>query len=467
MKAAMLLLLAVSPARSQARFEAPFFFGLATAPGQSEDDLPDIWLDWGRAGKTAAYRNQARPEARLQFWTRPEIELDLAAHTGIQVYRLGVDWGRVEPAPHVFDAAAISRYREILGMVRARKMRVMLTLMHHSVPKWAQDHGGWLKDGMKADYQEFARRMIDEYAPDVDYWVTFNEGNVFAPLAYSSGLWPPGERRSIASLLAVGPYRGAAIAAMDRMSDAHSDLYDWAHAKYPSIKLGLAHNMAYYTSDGLVGGIVAHFTGDLMNWRFPERIRGRMDFFGMNYYGAEWIDGTRLVLEPAAEYSESGRAIYPEGLYLLLKEIHQRFRALPIIVTENGISDSTDILRPSYMIEHLQAVARARDEGVPVAGYIFWTLSDNLEWADGYCPKFGLMGVDRAHEFRRVARPSYDLFRSIVATGEVTSAMRLAAREKVEAHAGEDRPFCRSPDGFTPLDEPVARKIRPRAWQFR
>jgi beta-glucosidase/6-phospho-beta-glucosidase/beta-galactosidase len=467
MNALLLLLLAVSPVRAQARFDAPFFFGLATAPGQSEDELPDIWLDWGRAGKTAAYRNQAEPEERLRFWTHPEVELDLAARTGIQVYRLGVDWGRVEPAPHVFDAAAISRYREILGMVRARKMRVMLTLMHHSVPKWAQEKGGWLNDGMKDDYQEFARRMIAEFNPGVDYWITFNEANVFAALAYSSGLWPPGERRSVAALVDFGPYRGAAIKAMDRMSDAHNDLYDWAHANYPAIKLGLAHNMGYYTSDGLLGGLVAHFTGDLMNWRFPERIRGRMDFFGMNYYSAEWIDGTRLAIEPAAEYSESGRAIYPEGLYLLLKEIHQRFRGLPIIVTENGISDSTDILRPSYLVEHLQAVAQARAEGVPVAGYIFWTLSDNLEWADGYCPKFGLMAVDRAHEFRRLARPSYDLFRSIVATGEITSAMRLAARAKVEAHVGEDRPFCRSEDGFTPLDEPVARKIRPRAWQFR
>jgi hypothetical protein len=253
---------------------------------------------------------------------------------------------------------------------------------------------------------------------------------------------------------------------MDRMSDAHNDLYDWAHANYPGIELGLAHNMAYYTSDGLLGGLAAHFTADLMNWRFPERTRGRLDFFGLNYYGAERIDGTRLLIDPAVEYSESGRAIYPEGLYLLLKEIHLRFPSLPVVVTENGIADSTDILRPSYLIEHLQAVARARAEGVPVAGYIYWTLSDNLEWTDGYCPKFGLAAVDRAHGLRRVPRASYELFRTIAATREITAAMRASARAAVEAHAGEDRPFCRGEDGFTPLDEPVARKILPQTWQF-
>ena len=465
--AALLLVLPVAPARSQARFEAPFFFGLASAPAQSEDALPDIWLDWGSAGRIAAYRNQPRPEARLEFWTHPEVELDLAARAGVSVYRLGVDWGRVEPAPHVFDAAAIARYREILRMIRARKMRVMLTLMHHSVPKWSQAKGGWLNGETKDDFEEFGRRMIEEYRPDVDYWITFNEPNVFPPLAYVSGLWPPGERRSVAALIALGPYRGAAIRAMDRMSDAHDDLYDWAHARFPGIRLGFAQNMAYYTSKGLFGGLVAHFTGDLMNWRFPERARGRMDFFGMNYYGAEWIDGARLVVDPDEEYSESGRAIYPEGLYLLLEEVSRRFQGLPVIVTENGISDSTDLLRPSYLIEHLQAVARARADGVPVAGYIYWTLSDNVEWADGYCPKFGLAAVDRAHGLRRRTRASYALFRAIVGTREITPAMRREAREKVAAHAGEERPFCRSDDGFTPLDEPVARKIRSQNWRFR
>jgi beta-glucosidase/6-phospho-beta-glucosidase/beta-galactosidase len=461
-------LLCASSALAQARFEAPFFFGLATAPAQSEDQLPDIWEEWGKAGRTAAFRNQVRPEDRLQFWTHPEIELDLAAKTGIQVYRMGVDWSRVMPRRHEFDPAAIARYREILRMVRARKMRVMLTLMHHSVPRWAQDRGGWLDDGMKDDFQEFGRRMIEEYGSDVDYWVTFNEANVFPPMAYVAGFWPPGEHRSAASVIAFGPFRGAAVRAMDRMSDAHNDLYDWAHARYPEIKMGLAHNLAFYTSRGLLGGLIAHFTDDLMNWRFPERARGRMDFFGMNYYGAEWIDGTKLVIDPSVEYSESGRAIEPEGLYLLLKEIHQRFPGPPIIVTENGIADSTDILRPSYLIEHLQAVAQARADGVPVIGYIHWTLSDNFEWSDGYCPKFGLAAVDRAHGLRRVPRASYALFRDIVTTREITAAMRRDARAKVEAHVGEARPFCRAADGFTPLDAPtLERKFLPRNWQFR
>jgi hypothetical protein len=48
-----------------------------------------------------------------------------------------------------------------------------------------------------------------------------------------------------------------------------------------------------------------------------------------------------------------------------------------------------------------------------VIGYLFWTISDNWEWADGYGPKFGLVAVDRANRLARIPRPSYHLFSKV------------------------------------------------------
>ncbi len=126
----------------------------------------------------SAFLNQERPEARNNFWTQPEVELDIAASAGVQVrcraarayaaatharcrhapaggpsggrsrrwrhacaepsrrcslaqlFRLGVDWGRVIPAAptreggSVPDAAALARYREIIQARATRRMRV-------------------------------------------------------------------------------------------------------------------------------------------------------------------------------------------------------------------------------------------------------------------------------------------------------------------------------------------------------
>lgn len=64
------------------------------------------------------------------------------------------------------------------------------------------------------------------------------------------------------------------------------------------------------------------------------------------------------------EYSESGRGVYPDGLYRMLIDFHERYKEhkLPFIITENGVSDATDYIRRPYIIEHLLAIRAAMDK---------------------------------------------------------------------------------------------------------
>ena len=98
----------------------------------------------------------------------------------------------------------------------------------------------------------------------------------------------------------------------------------------------------------------------------------------------------KLLLEPlllsmGEEYSESV-GINPTGLFSLIYKFHKRYnlrlvhrnvdqpnygKTIPFVITENGISDATDILRPSYLIEHLKAIQKLISVGVPINGYIF------------------------------------------------------------------------------------------------
>lgn len=61
------------------------------------------------------------------------------------------------------------------------------------------------------------------------------------------------------------------------------------------------------------------------------------------------------------EYSESGRGVYPDGLYRMLLQFHERYKHLnvPFIITENGVSDTSDLIRQPYLLEHLLAVHAA------------------------------------------------------------------------------------------------------------
>lgn len=75
----------------------------------------------------------------------------------------------------------------------------------------------------------------------------------------------------------------------------------------------------------------------------------------------EVIAGAGLKLVETDEYSESGRGVYPDGLFRVLLHFHERYKHLnvPFIITENGVSDETDLIRQPYLLEHLLAIYAA------------------------------------------------------------------------------------------------------------
>ena len=58
---------------------------------------------------------------------------------------------------------------------------------------------------------------------------------------------------------------------------------------------------------------------------------------------------------------------------------------------EGGVDDEERI---AYLRDHLDACARAIEEGVDLRGYFHWSFLDNFEWAAGYQKRFGLIFVD-------------------------------------------------------------------------
>ncbi|CAN7075640.1 unnamed protein product [Brassica oleracea var. botrytis] len=491
--------------------EGKFFFGLATAPAHSEDELDDAWLQFAKetpsspsdavpgseaanrkkiklavgaitkglaknkhikevkaasadddkppTNNVAAWHNAPHAEDRLKFWSDPDKEVKLAKETGVTVFRMGIDWSRIMPKEptegikKAVDYEALEHYKWILNRVRSNGMKVMLTLFHHSLPPWAADYGGWKIEKTVDYFMDFtrltfslqnelswrindhlfyniARLVVDSMFELVDSWVTFNEPHVFTLLTYIC-------------------------------------------LKKPLV--GIAHHVSFIRPYGLFDTGAVTISNSLTVYPYIDSISKKLDFIGVNYYGQESVCGVGIKLVETDEYSESGRGIYPDGLYRVLLMLHERYKHLkiPFIVTENGVSDETDVIRRPYLIEHLLALYAAMLKGVPVLGYIFWTVSDNWEWADGYGPKFGLVAVDRSNNLARTLRPSYHLFSKIVKSGKITRKDRSLAWNELQraAKSGKLRPFYRAVDNnglmyADGLDKPQWRPYVDRDWRF-
>lgn len=435
------------------RFSDDFFFGVSNAAGQAEDQLENTFTRYAEKQAIPNYFTVEKPADRVRFWTEPEIEINLAAELGCQVFRLSFAWERLVPRPGEWDEKAALRYKEIMSLLRQKGIRVMATLFHHSLPCWFEDEGGWANPQSVEHFDFYSQKAFKFFADDVNYWITLNEPAIWSVLTYWQGILPPGRKGSWFQHQK----------SLKHMARAHNHFYDLYHDK---AKIGIAHHMGWHVGQGFFNQLVTYVTDYIVHWQFLRKIEKHLNFFGINYYGAEWITPLGPVVYDHIEYSDAGRAVSPEGLEVLLKRIHREYPHLPIIITENGVGDETDALRAPYLIEHLKVIHQAIQNRIPVIGYIHWTLSDNWEWVDGYGPKFGLVEVRRDENLKRVKRKSFDLYQKIIRERGFSEAEResIWSRYRTEKTI---RQFWRGPDGKSCLSKPILRPQPPHDWKYK
>jgi beta-glucosidase len=97
--------------------------------------------------------------------------------------------------------------------------------------------------------------------------------------------------------------------------------------------------------------------------------------------------------------------VWPDALRDVLVRLTRDYDSPEIEITGNGCAypdapDANGVVRDDRRIHfhrgHLQAVARAIDEGARVVSYHAWSLLDHFAWAEGYGQRFGLAFVDFA-----------------------------------------------------------------------
>ena len=138
-----------------------------------------------------------------------------------------------------------------------------------------------------------------------------------------------------------------------------------------------------------------------------------LDFIGLNYYTRDFVrqGGVRIpgifggvcLLDHHRGVQKKNMLnweIFPEGLARMVLEFSKY--KLPILISENGICTEHDEERTEFIKSHLKALSLAIQGGAPVFGYLYWSLLDNFEWAEGFKPRFGLIGVDFKTQARTV-----------------------------------------------------------------
>ena len=402
-------------------FEFPkdFLWGSATSAHQVEgNNIHSDWWAWEQAGRV-----KERSGLACDQYYRFVEDFDLAVSLGHTAYRLSVEWARIEPAEGQWDDAALGHYVEVIRALRQRHLEPVVTLHHFTSPQWLTAQGGWANPKVVDAFARYVQRVAGALAGEVRWWVTINEPMVFLRLHYLEGIGPPGAKDL-----------GQGLKVTEHIIRAHAAAFRLLHECSADAQGGIAAHLPVFTACRLWSPMdqwVARMTDRIFNvalldaltigrwsvpgvatWQFPEAKRS-LDYLGVNFYGRQFIRWGRTINGwPAGscdlghhpyrvrERTAMGWDVHPPSFYRTLTRWSRL--GLPILVTENGTWMTDDARRWSFLLRHLQAMARAIRSGAHVIGYCYWSLLDNFEWADGYVPRFGLIEVDYTTQQRRI-----------------------------------------------------------------
>ena len=385
-------------------FPDGFLFGAAVGAHQVEGgNTNSDWWWWEHREGTLC--REPSGDA-CDFYHRYADDISMLAGLGMNAFRFGIEWARIEPADGEFSTAQLDHYRRILEACHRNSVTPILTFHHFTLPKWLLDLGGFASERFPSLFERYCDRAAAALGDAIGIACTFNEPQGLGQSGYLLGINPPGHTDD----------NTGAQAAVDNLLEAHAAgaAAIRAHSSAP-VGVTLAVPDIQY-EDGAEPGDTSLEIESRINDRFFELAR-RDDFVGVQTYtrfrigpegprspGHDWSDWTREI-EETDDTTQMGYEYYPQALGGAIRRAWKSTGGIPILVTENGIATSVDEKRVSFIDAALREAQACMAEGIDVRGYLHWSLLDNFEWAFGYGPTFGLVAVDR-HSFVRYPKPS-------------------------------------------------------------
>lgn len=449
-------------------FPHTFIWGAASAAYQIEGAIHEDGKglsDWDVfCERPHSIWNRQSGAVACDHYHRYQEDVALMHAMGLKGYRFSISWTRILPqGTGTVNPKGLAFYNRLVDTLLAHNIIPIVTLFHWDYPYALFQRDGWLNPDSSDWFAEYAQTVVSALSDRVRYWLTLNEPQCVIQLGHINGTNAPGLKLSWHEAMPAAHHlllaHGKAVQAIR------------AHAKFPC-KVGYApsgHTLipASVSPEDIESartGMFAVTTNDVwMNalWqdpvyqgRYPDELLKQfdqahlsvtdhemrlisqpLDFCGVNIY-----DGQRVGRNPDGSLSLPGDhtltgfpqghaltaykwPLAPEALYWGPRFFWERYH-LPVLITENGMSNPDwialdgkvhDPQRIDFMHRYLWELKRVNEEGIPILGYMHWSILDNFEWAEGYKERFGLVYVDYPTQ-KRILKDSASWYREVIAS---------------------------------------------------
>ncbi len=420
------------------KYPKGFMLGAATAAHQVEGNNihSDYWVQ-----EQIPHSVFVEPSLdAVDHYNHYEEDIRLLAEAGLNTYRFSIEWARIQPEPDVWDEKEVQHYRDVLECCERYHVRPIVTMMHFSSPKWLISLGGWENPQVVDYFTAYCKRLVEELGEKLEYICTINEANMRLQLAalmkdmmkrmggsgaaaeegksaksaegsvqvginiqskeeMMLGMVETAQAFGIADPTAVHTFVSQCTPEGDLLvMKAHEAARDAMKAACPHLKIGLTlslHDLQPYPG----GEAFADAEWDDEFRHYLPYIQND-DFLGVQCYTRKRFDQNGVAQPTEGEpRTQMGYEDYPLGIANVVRKVAEDFHG-DLIVTENGIATDDDARRCAFIREAADALMKCIDDGLPLKGYMYWSLLDNFEWQKGFSMTFGLIGVDRSTQTR-------------------------------------------------------------------
>ena len=429
------------------KFPQGFMVGASTAAHQVEGNNvhSDYWLQ-----ENVEHSQFVEPSGEaVDHYHRYEEDIRLMAEAGLNAYRFSIEWARIEPKQGEFDENEIAHYRKVIACCKENGVEPVVTLHHFTSPAWVISRGGWENEEVVDWFANYVQYVVKHLGSELRYICTINEANMRLQLAAimkkymgkmaggsqeaksapkegdvqvglnldqgmntmmlgmmecakAFGLQDP---RGIHTFVSMCTPEGDIL-----VMKAHQAAKKVIKELYPDIKVGLT--LSLHDMQPAAGG------EDAAHKEWEEEFSHYLpyiaedDFLGVQSYTRQCFDekGNKYTPE-GVELTQMGYEFYPQAIANVVRAAAKEFKG-DLIVTENGVATADDSRRQEYIKEATAGLQACIADGIPLKGYLHWSLMDNFEWQKGFSMQFGLIAVDRSN-MKRTPKESLSLLGSL------------------------------------------------------
>lgn len=352
--------------------------------------------------------------AECNHYKRYEEDFALIRDLGLRCVRYGLPYHRVNPSRGCYDWSFAD---PAMAALKASGIEPNFDTLHFGLPDWL---GGFDNPEMPIAFAHYCGEVARRY-PWVRFYTAVNELYLTAKFLGKDCVWNErckSDRAFVTALkqLVAANMTGCAAIVRERPDALFiaSETAEYTHemSSTPSPQAKLENSLKFASLDLLYG---KHPSGPVLLYLLDNGMtRSEYDWFmsgeppGYQVMGNDYYGRNELMRPPSGEIIQGEDVL---GWYQITKSYYERYRK-PVFHTETNVFDPD--ATPAWLWSQWANILQMRRDGVPVLGFTWYSLTDQVDWDIGLKEKRGTVNACGLYDLDRKPRPVAAAYRELL-----------------------------------------------------